>query len=117
MLRKKAEIDRIVTRRYQMLDVTTEPLIPQSRATVTSGISDEAEEEVLSALNEWVVSLSLSRGQMAYDYTNAETGEQQALFDLAWPDGLQEGLSQPVVVLLNESSEILALASSAGFRY
>ena len=38
------------------------------------------------------------------------------MFDLAWPDGVQEGLSQPVAVLLNEGEEILALASSAGFR-
>jgi hypothetical protein len=29
---------------------------------------------------------------------------------------LQEGLTQPVAVLLNEGTETLALASSAGFR-
>jgi len=45
-----------------------------------------------------------------------ETGEQQAVFDLAWPEGLQEELSQPVPVLLNEEPKTVALASSAGFR-
>jgi hypothetical protein len=38
------------------------------------------------------------------------------VFDLAWPDGIQAELSQPVAVLLNENAETLALASRAGFR-
>ncbi len=38
------------------------------------------------------------------------------MFDLAWPNGIQENLSQPVVVLLNESAETIAVASQAGFR-
>ena len=32
------------------------------------------------------------------------------------PNGLQEELSQPVVVLLNEDAATMALASQAGFR-
>jgi hypothetical protein len=44
------------------------------------------------------------------------SGQQKAVFDLAWPAGLQEELSQPVAVLINESPEVLSLASSAGFR-
>ena len=44
------------------------------------------------------------------------TGEQRAVFDLAWPAGIQEELSQPVAVLLNEEPATLALASAAGFR-
>ncbi|MBK8878873.1 MAG: hypothetical protein IPN74_10085 [Haliscomenobacter sp.] len=35
---------------------------------------------------------------------------------IAWPNGLQEELSEPVAVLLDESAETLALASGAGFR-
>ena len=38
------------------------------------------------------------------------------MFDLAWPDGLQPGLTGPVAVLLNETAEVLAIASSAGYR-
>jgi hypothetical protein len=44
------------------------------------------------------------------------TGEQKAVFDLAWPNGIQEELSQPVVVLLNESNETIGIASQAGYR-
>ena len=39
-----------------------------------------------------------------------------AVFDLAWPDGLQEELSQPVAVLPNEDASTIAIASQAGFK-
>ena len=58
----------------------------------------------------------LPRGMLAYDFADAVTGEQKAVFDLAWPSGIQEELSQPVAALLNESNETLAVASQAGFR-
>ncbi len=35
---------------------------------------------------------------------------------LVWPSGIQEALSQPVVVLLNEDSETIAVASQSGIR-
>jgi len=38
------------------------------------------------------------------------------VFDLAWPDGIQEKLSQPVAVLLNKDAATITLASQAGFR-
>ena len=41
---------------------------------------------------------------------------REAIFDLAWPSGLQPGLTQPVAVLLGETPEVIALASKAGFR-
>ena len=53
---------------------------------------------------------------MAVDFTYSVSGEQKAVFDLAWPNGIQEELSQPVVVLLNESAEIISIASQAGYK-
>ena len=47
---------------------------------------------------------------------HSDTGEQIAVFDLAWPDGVQTELSQPVAVLLDEGDETLALAAKAGYR-
>lgn len=81
-----------------------------------SGITSEAEEEELEALNDWMEEHGLPRGVLAYDFADVVTGEQRAVFDLAWPSGIQEELSQPVAVLLNESNETLAVASQAGFR-
>lgn len=85
-------------------------------APVTGGITGEAEEEALKRLNDWVEAQGLPRGILAYELADADTGRQLALLDLAWPNGLQEGLSQPVAVLLDEGPETLAAASAAGFR-
>jgi hypothetical protein len=98
------------------LEGITKPPEAPHPVMVVGGITGEAEEEALVSLNDWVEAQGLPRGQMSFDYTDPDTGEQRAVFDLAWPDGVQEGLSQPVAVLLNEGEETLALASSAGFR-
>ena len=83
---------------------------------IIGGITSEEEESQLEDLNAWVEEKKLPRGILAYDFADAETGEQRAVFDLAWPNGLQEELTQPVAVLLNEGSDVLALASQSGYR-
>lgn len=75
-----------------------------------------AEEQALAALNEWVTTQGLPTGLLSYDFADPQTGAQQAVFDLAWPLGLQAELSAPVAVLLNEEAEIIALASRAGYK-
>lgn len=63
-----------------------------------------------------MVHQGLPQGILLYEQVHAETGELQAVLDLAWPDGLQKGLSQAVAVVLNEEPETIDLASAAGFR-
>jgi hypothetical protein len=88
----------------------------EAPVVLVGGITSEAEEEELEVLNDWVEAQGLPRGVLAFDFADQVSGEQKAVFDLAWPNGIQEELSQPVAVLLNENSETLALASRAGFR-
>ena len=88
------------------------PVVP----AVLGGITSEEEEQQLEGVNEWMGAQGLPHGIIAYDFSDTETGEQRAVFDLAWPNGIQEELSQPVAVLLNESSDVIAIASQAGFR-
>lgn len=85
-------------------------------AQVGGGITSEEEEAELEGLNDWVEAQGLPRGMMAYDFADPATGEQKAVFDLAWPNGVQEELSQPVAVLLNEGTEVIAVANQVGFR-
>jgi hypothetical protein len=80
------------------------------------GIETEGEENVLKELNLWLEQHSLAPGTLSYDFADSVSGEQRAVLDLAWPEGIQEGLSQPVAILLNEGPDILSIASSAGFR-
>lgn len=95
---------------------TTAPAT-EAETQTAGGITSEVEEAELEALNDWVDGQGLSRGLLGFDYADPVTGVQKALFDLAWPDGLQPGLSAPIAVLLNEGPDILALASKAGFRF
>lgn len=90
--------------------------VTEAETQTAGGITSEIEEAELEALNDWVDGQGLPRGLLGFDYADPVTGAQKALFDLAWPDGLQPGLSAPIAVLLNEGPEILALASKAGFR-
>jgi len=83
---------------------------------IPGGITSEDEEGKLSELNTWIEAQGLPPGQISFEFNDPVTGEQRAVFDLAWPNGLQEELSEPVAVLLNEEPETLSLASGAGFR-
>jgi hypothetical protein len=83
---------------------------------VSGGITTEEEEEQLETLNQWIEMQGLPCGELAYEFADAATGAQQAVFDLAWPSGIQEELSQPVAVLLNEPPETIAVATQAGYR-
>ncbi len=83
---------------------------------ILGGITSAEEEDQLDEIRAWMQEKELSQGQLSYDFADPDTGEQKAVFDLAWPYGIQEELSQPVAVLLNENNETLALASRAGFR-
>lgn len=46
-----------------------------------------------------------------------EEGQLLAIIDLAWPNGVQEGLADPVAVLLGEGDDIEDLLDQAGYRY
>jgi len=83
---------------------------------VAGGVASVEEEAELHALNAWVVEQGFAEGDISFDHSDPETGNQIAIFDLAWPNGLQEELSEPVAVLLNETDDTVALASAAGFR-
>jgi hypothetical protein len=75
------------------------------------------EERLIQACNAWVVQHGLPEGEYLYELTNALTGEPLAVLDLAWPSGLQEGYSQPVAALIDESQETEEAANRAGYRY
>jgi len=84
--------------------------------SIGGGITSDQEEGELEALNDWVEAQGLPRGAVSYDFADLQSGQQKAVFDLAWPNGIQEELSQPVAVLLNEDATTITLASQAGFR-
>ena len=92
------------------------PVSAVAPVAVPGATSTQAEEEELATLSDWMEVQGLPRGDVSFDFTDPASGQQQAVFDLAWPSGIQEGLTQSVAVLLNEGPETLAVASRAGYR-
>lgn len=86
-------------------------------AGVVGGIMGSEEEELIAETREWVSEQGLPEGELLYEVVEQDEDEPIAVLDLAWPNGLQEGLSQPVALLLDEPRETLTAAQQAGFRY
>lgn len=78
--------------------------------------SDDAEEAELHSAVIWLATKQLPAGVPGHELADPETGRQIAVLDLAWPDGIQTGLSEPVALMLNEPADMIAAATGAGFR-
>jgi hypothetical protein len=75
------------------------------------------EEEELKRCNHWIAEQGLPEGELMYELVDSASGEPVAILDLAWPNGLQEGLSQPVALLLDEPIEVEEAVNRAGFQF
>ena len=89
---------------------TTVPMRPAS-------IVDDEEDALINQINDWVQSKGLPAGIIGYELTDPENGEQLAMFDLAWPEGVQSELSEPVAVLINEDRDVLVMANKHRYRF
>ena len=47
----------------------------------------------------------------------AENGDVIGVLDLAWPNGIQEGLSRKAALLIDETPETLAIVNHADYEY
>ncbi len=92
-----------------------ETVTPQPSQPLGS-IKSTDEEDLLLDANIWVVEQGLPEGEMGYQLVDEQTEKLIAILDLAWPDGLQQGLSEPVALLIDEEIEVERLAIRAGFQ-
>lgn len=93
------------------------PSILDREVPVVPGqIESDDEEKLLRDCNAIMVRQGLVEGELLYEVADPDTGEPLAVLDLAWPEGLQPGLTQPVAILINESAETVEAASATGFR-
>jgi hypothetical protein len=81
------------------------------------GVGTESEEAMLEEISDWLRSLGLPEGETLLELPDPDTGEPIAVLDLAWPQGLQEGLSSPVTLLIDEDAEVEELANRCGYRF
>ena len=91
--------------------------VGQPAVDIPGGIEGEDEETILAGVREWVSGHDLAEGQDEYELAHPETGDPLAILDLAWPDGLQAELTEPVALLLDEEAATLQIANDHGFRH
>lgn len=90
-------------------------VIGKARDGVPGGVADDEEEKRLTRCNNWAVNKGLAEGRLSYELAD-DHGRQLAVLDLAWPDGVQQELTQPVCVLIDEDDEVEAAARNKGYR-
>ncbi|MDO4189816.1 MAG: DUF262 domain-containing protein, partial [Lachnospiraceae bacterium] len=78
--------------------------------------TEKSEEDTIMEILLWMEEQKLNPGEMYYDLAD-DTGKQLATIDVAWPDGIQSGLSEPVALLLGAPSEVHQVVNNAGYRY
>ena len=92
-------------------------IVDRDVSELPGGFEDDEEERQLRRCNEWVEQRGLPAGELTYELADQESGEALAVIDLAWPDGLQRGLSAPVAVLLDEDAKVEQIVSNVGYRF
>lgn len=75
-----------------------------------SGIETDEEEDQLLKVNDWLIAQGLPEGEFLLEIRDPDTEDPTAILDLAWPAGLQEGLTPAVTFLLDEGRNTLAAA-------
>jgi len=93
------------------------PVLERPVREIVQVAGSEDEERVLQQCNAWVAKQGLPEGEVMYELVDPESGEAVAILDLAWPNGLQEGLSQPVALLIDEPAEVEEAVNRAGFQF
>jgi hypothetical protein len=109
-------LNNLVKGEVPEVPVTT-PLLERPPEEIAGGVESEDEEQLLIDTNIWIIEQGLPEGEMMYEVINKDTQKVLAILDLAWENGLQEGYSQPVALLIDESEEVEEIAMHAGFRY
>ncbi len=81
-------------------------------------IIDEEDDELplLNAINDWVLEHGLTRGTTNLEILDPDSGETVAVLDLAWPTGVQDELSEPVALMLNEEASAINASIRFGYR-
>jgi hypothetical protein len=93
------------------------PVLERPVVAAAGGIEGEDEELVLRQCNQWIAEQGLPEGEIEYELVDPKSGETVAILDLAWPNGLQEGYSQPVALLIDEPTEVEEAVNRAGFQF
>ena len=80
-------------------------------------VVDDTDDATLRTIAQSAVDLGLARPELQFEFVDETSGEALAMADAAWPNGLQEGLSEPVALLLEPDEEMETRLGELGFRF
>lgn len=89
-------------------------IIDYSQALAVSKETQLISEDI-QELIDWIKENHLPDPEIYYEITDAQ-GEVLTIADLAWPDGVQKGYSEPLALLLEEDKEQADILSQAGYH-
>jgi len=93
------------------------PAVADYSTDLTSFAAPEnSADEKLQALLDWLKPTGLPKPELDYEVC-APSGAVLTVVDLAWPNGVQEGYSQPVALVLPEDQEQNQILNQMGYRY
>ena len=78
-------------------------------------VADE-EEEIILECAIWAEKQGLPAAEIEYELCD-DAGNVLAVLDLAWPEGMQPGLSKPVALILDGDKEVKQILNQKGFLY
>lgn len=93
-----------------------ESVLAREIVSIPGQIVDEAEEALLRDAMSWMEQKELPTGESGFELVEDESGDVLAILDLAWPDGIQIGRTDPAALLIDEGEETLSIASGKGYR-
>lgn len=94
----------------------SQPVSDRASVTRPVSIASDEEETALRLVMDWMKERGLPTGELGYELPLAENGDTIVL-DLAWPNGIQEGLSRKAALLIDETPETLAIVNHADYEY
>ena len=86
-------------------------ILEREEIVIPGGFASDEEERMVRQCNDWIIEKGLPPGEILYELADPNTGEPLAILDLVWPNGLQECYSQPVALLIDETSDTLEAAN------
>ena len=105
----------MVTEKEEVFEIPS--VLYREITEIPGGIASEEEEALILEINSWIKLYGLPQGDVEYELADPDTGEALAILDLAWPNGLQEGYSQPVALLIDEEESTEEAVNRMGYRH
>lgn len=90
-----------------------QPSAPMTKMSVTEPEDDE--EAVIEELISWLKNEGFAPGIKDYSAVIGYAGTP-IIIDVAWPDGLQEGFTEPVALMINEEPGDIYRVNAVGYR-